>query len=485
MQKQLRLVCATTSADARELDGTETADGRPPPTPNGASGLPVELTALPPEVLWHIAHHLDPADVRALGAAHQAFAGLAHDDGLWHAIYRRMWPGQTLHPGLARQEGMHHHHHLLLLLLLLLRCNIRAWRLAVARREQSLRWVALVAEAKEPASDPRTRFDHLAELVIILAEHAEESIKIRLLGLALMNGLLKALEPAKKRPSPAVRLVYTALAYLAENEDEDKYEDEDDESEGSSETKTARYVAFGEPLREQFVIDQPQIKAMWKRQFSSSIGMSMAVSYFFASLALRQTHPCNNIKIAPSLLPLETFEESESAQLEASALLDDQQRSELCRMLSGWWRGFYFYPDATADPEMRLYLVANEDGLLAGQGADDVGSFVVRGQAQFATGLVTFSKSYERRTAVVWTYRGKLNSNGLAGTWGDVRWGGAFMIWPGGEGQEQEQEQLARLRLAELAQGRAGAGPGVYDELALPPVPYKPPARRPRQCALQ
>jgi hypothetical protein len=36
------------------------ADGRPPPTPNGASGLPVELTALPPEVLWHIAHHLDP-----------------------------------------------------------------------------------------------------------------------------------------------------------------------------------------------------------------------------------------------------------------------------------------------------------------------------------------------------------------------------------------------------------------------------------------
>jgi hypothetical protein len=47
-----------------------------------------------------------------------------------------------------------------------------AWRLAVARREQSLRWVALVAEAKEPASDPRTRFDHLAELVIILAEHA-------------------------------------------------------------------------------------------------------------------------------------------------------------------------------------------------------------------------------------------------------------------------------------------------------------------------
>jgi hypothetical protein len=111
---------------------------------------------------------------------------------------------------------------------------------------------------------------------------------------------------------------------------------------------------------------------MWKRQFSSSIGMSMAVSYFFASLALRQTHPCttgsptrtppgpvlhlnvvlccvwcrvcaracavvagNNIKIAPSLLPLETFEESESAQLEALALLDDQQRSELCRMLSG------------------------------------------------------------------------------------------------------------------------------------------------------
>jgi hypothetical protein len=60
------------------------------------------------------------------------------------------------------------------------------------------------------------------------------------------------------------------------------------------------------------------------------------------------------------------------------------------------------------------------------------------------------------------------------------------MIWPGGEGQEQEQEQLARLRLAELAQGRAGAGPGVYDDLvALPPVPYKPPARRPRQCALQ
>jgi hypothetical protein len=47
-----------------------------------------------------------------------------------------------------------------------------AWRLAVARREQSLQWVALVAEAKESATDPRTRFDHLAELIVILAEHA-------------------------------------------------------------------------------------------------------------------------------------------------------------------------------------------------------------------------------------------------------------------------------------------------------------------------
>jgi hypothetical protein len=45
-------------------DGTR-ADGRPPPTPptpdGGAAGPPpAELTALPPEVLWHIAHHLDP-----------------------------------------------------------------------------------------------------------------------------------------------------------------------------------------------------------------------------------------------------------------------------------------------------------------------------------------------------------------------------------------------------------------------------------------
>jgi hypothetical protein len=35
--------------------------------------------------------------------------------------------------------------------------------------------------------------------------------------------------------------------------------------------------------------------------------------------------------------------------------------------------------------------------------------------------MVTFYKGYEHAN-VAWTYRGKLNSNGLAGTWGDVRW---------------------------------------------------------------
>jgi hypothetical protein len=57
-------------------------------------------------------------------------------------------------------------------------------------------------------------------------------------------------------------------------------------------------VEFGEPLREEFVLDDRQINAMWKRQFGGDTAMSMAVSYFFASLALRHNH--NRTPIAPS-----------------------------------------------------------------------------------------------------------------------------------------------------------------------------------------
>lgn len=58
-------------------------------------------------------------------------------------------------------------------------------------------------------------------------------------------------------------------------------------------------------------------------------------------------------------------------------------------------------------------------GELAGKGQDLHGAFTLQGNFRFDTGVATFTKHYPTYDL---PYRGRITSNGLAGTWGARRW---------------------------------------------------------------
>jgi hypothetical protein len=108
---------------------------------------------------------------------------------------------------------------------------------------------------------------------------------------------------------------------------------------------------------------------------------------------------------------------------------------------------------------------------LAGKGQDLHGAFTLHGNFRFDTGVATFTKRYPTYDL---PYRGRITSNGLAGTWGARRWyhrvpprhtptntllgvslfpiphcaahtrGGTFLIWRNGEDTEESSDVAAR-----------------------------------------
>ena len=94
---------------------------------------------------------------------------------------------------------------------------------------------------------------------------------------------------------------------------------------------------------------------------------------------------------------------------------------------SGAWRGFYRY-GAGDRHVMQLDLLFSR-GILAGDGVDDVGSFLINGSYDQVSGTCRWIKTYIGSHDV--TYSGARDGNGIAGTW-QLRLGrGPFRIWPG------------------------------------------------------
>ena len=95
---------------------------------------------------------------------------------------------------------------------------------------------------------------------------------------------------------------------------------------------------------------------------------------------------------------------------------------------SGAWRGFYSY-GAGDRHAMQLDLLFSR-GILAGDGVDDVGSFLINGSYDQESGVCRWTKTYIGAHDVAYT--GARDGNGIAGTW-QLRLAGhgTFRIWPG------------------------------------------------------
>ncbi|HET8825336.1 MAG TPA: hypothetical protein VFM77_09415 [Terriglobales bacterium] len=95
---------------------------------------------------------------------------------------------------------------------------------------------------------------------------------------------------------------------------------------------------------------------------------------------------------------------------------------------SGAWRGFYSYGRGDRH-EMQLDLLFS-GGILAGDGIDDVGSFVMHGSYDSLSGACRWMKTYISSHDVA--YSGARDGNAITGTWQLGRAHGTFRIWPSG-----------------------------------------------------
>jgi hypothetical protein len=105
---------------------------------------------------------------------------------------------------------------------------------------------------------------------------------------------------------------------------------------------------------------------------------------------------------------------------------------------SGPWTGFYNY-DPKDKHRMDLHL-GFANGIMTGDGNDDVGRFLIRGKYDEASGECTFHKTYVGSHTVF--YRGFREGKGIWGAWEISLFAhGGFHIWPLGSGTEEEQSK--------------------------------------------
>ena len=107
---------------------------------------------------------------------------------------------------------------------------------------------------------------------------------------------------------------------------------------------------------------------------------------------------------------------------------------------SGPWIGFYNYrPGNRHRMDLRLTFA---NGLLSGDGSDDVGRFLIKGRYDASTRECYWTKSYLGAHDVY--YRGFREGKGIWGTWEiTIRTHGGFHIWPRRAGEGEEQTQVA------------------------------------------
>jgi hypothetical protein len=133
---------------------------------------------------------------------------------------------------------------------------------------------------------------------------------------------------------------------------------------------------------------------------------------------------------------------------------------------SGEWTGFYNYrPGARHRMDLRLTFA---NGLLSGDGRDDIGAFLIKGRYDPPSRGCHWTKSYLGAHDVF--YRGFREGKGIWGTWEiGIRCHGGFHIWPRAAGEAQQAvaaepaeltEAVAQLVEAEVTPAASYQDPG-------------------------
>lgn len=121
----------------------------------------------------------------------------------------------------------------------------------------------------------------------------------------------------------------------------------------------------------------------------------------------------------------------------------DQDKKKLeqhPRFPSGEWEGFYTYSYGPQAGQHRMdFTLEFSEGKVTGSGTDDIGSYSWEGVYDLEAMTCNMTKSY--RTHPV-DYQGRVDENGIWGTWFIGSFRGGFHLWPKQAGeQEQEQEK--------------------------------------------
>src|SRR5262249_37543537 len=116
-----------------------------------------------------------------------------------------------------------------------------------------------------------------------------------------------------------------------------------------------------------------------------------------------------------------------------------------CREMfpSGPWVGFYNYRRRLNGRHRIDMQLTFANGILTGEGVDDVRRFVIRGRYNPNNRESYWTKSYIGAHNVF--YRGFCEGKGIWGTW-DIgpHWRGGFHIWPRNAGEGEEQTVAAK-----------------------------------------
>ncbi len=123
---------------------------------------------------------------------------------------------------------------------------------------------------------------------------------------------------------------------------------------------------------------------------------------------------------------------------------------------SGPWTGFYnYYPGDRHRMDLALTFA---NGLMSGDGVDDVGRFLIKGKYDTARHECYWTKTYVGAHDVF--YRGFREGKGIWGTWEiTIRDHGGFHIWPraAGEGQTEAETETAAEPVDAVATQEVGA----------------------------
>ena len=83
---------------------------------------------------------------------------------------------------------------------------------------------------------------------------------------------------------------------------------------------------------------------------------------------------------------------------------------------SGYWSGFYVYRNDPKRHEMQIMLDF-KNGVITGDGQDDVGAFTFKGTYDLNSMTCQFIKFYSRHSI---NYQGQIDENGIWGKWFNV-----------------------------------------------------------------